>query len=102
VGRDGALREYSGQELVASGSAIVIEGRNTLRFVPLHRAVRNRCAAAVRALIEGGADPEAPNSSGSTPMLLATQNTGRAGSGTAEAKAQQLMILRLLEEHGAT
>ncbi len=27
---------------------------------PLHRAVRNRCAAAVRALLEGGADPAAP------------------------------------------
>jgi ankyrin repeat protein len=68
---------------------------------PLHRAVRNRCAAAVRALIGGGADPRAPNKSGSTPMLLATQNTGRGGSGSSEAKAQQQEILRLLEEHGA-
>ena len=38
---------------------------------PLHRAVRNRCAAAVRALVDGGADPRAPNGNGSTPMLLA-------------------------------
>jgi hypothetical protein len=68
---------------------------------PLHRAVRNRCAAAVRALIDGGADPRALNKSGSTPMLLATQNTGRGGSGSAEAKAQQQEILRLLEERGA-
>ena len=66
---------------------------------PLHR-VRNRCAAAVRALIDGGA-PRAPNKSGSTPMLLATQNTGRGGSGSSEAKAQQQEILRLLEEHGS-
>ena len=69
---------------------------------PLHRAVRNRCSAAVRALIDGGADPRAPNRNGSTPLLLATQNTGRGGSGSAEAKAQQKEIFRLLVEHGAT
>lgn len=68
---------------------------------PLHRAVRNRCAAAVAALIDGGADPRFPNKSGSTPMLLATGTTGRGGSGSADAKAQQQEILRLLEEHGA-
>ncbi len=69
---------------------------------PLHRTVRNRCAAAARALIDSGANPQAPNRSGSTPMLLAIQNTGRSGSGSAEAKAQQEEILRLLKEHGAT
>jgi hypothetical protein len=73
-----------------------------LGVAPLHRAVRNRCSAAVRALIDGGADPRAPNRNGSTPLLLATQNTGRGGSGSAEAKAQQKEILRLLMEHGAT
>lgn len=69
---------------------------------PLHRAVRNRCADAVKALIDGGADPCAPNGNGSTPMLLATQNTGKSGSGSTEAKAQQSRILRLLEKYGAT
>jgi len=69
---------------------------------PLHRAVRNRCALAVRALIEGGADPRAPNRNGSTPMLLATLNTGKSGSGSPGAKEQQREILRILEEHGAT
>jgi hypothetical protein len=69
---------------------------------PLHRAVRNRCAAAVRALIDGGADPRIPNRNGSTPLLLATQNSGRGGSGSPEAKAQQEEILRLLMEHGVT
>jgi ankyrin repeat protein len=64
--------------------------------------VRNRCAAAVKALLDGGADPQAPNKNGSTPMLLASQNTGRGGSGSAEAKAQQKEILCLLTEHGAT
>ncbi len=65
---------------------------------PLHRAVRNRSAAAVKALIDGGADPRAPNRSGSTPLLLAIQSTGKSGSGSIEAKAQQSEILRLLEE----
>jgi hypothetical protein len=64
----------------------------------LHRAVRTRCAAAVRALLESGADPARKNKNGSTPMLLAIQNTGRGGSGSPEAKSQQQEILRLLEQ----
>lgn len=68
---------------------------------PLHRAVRNRCAAAVRALLEGGADPRRPNRSGSTPMRLARLTTGRGGSGSEAAKAEQREIVRLLSEHGA-
>lgn len=62
----------------------------------LHRAVRNRCAAAVRALLEGGADADRPNGKGSTPMMLATQQSGRGGSGSPEAKVQQAEICRLL------
>ncbi|HTG20925.1 MAG TPA: ankyrin repeat domain-containing protein [Reyranella sp.] len=69
---------------------------------PLHRAVRTRCAAAVEALLQGGADVSARNKSGSTPLLLARQKTGRGGSGSAEARAQQEEILRLLQAHGAT
>lgn len=67
---------------------------------PLHRAVRTRCATAVRALLAGGAEAQRKNKRGSTPMLLATQNTGRGGSGSPEAKAQQKEIVRLLENHG--
>jgi len=67
---------------------------------PLHRAVRTRCAAAVQALIEAGADVLAKNKSGATPLRLARQNTGRGGSGSTEAKAQQLEILRLLGDFG--
>lgn len=66
--------------------------------MPLHRAVRSRCAAAVEALLAGGADARAKNKSGSSPMRLATRNTGRGGSGSPEAKAQQIEIVRLLEE----
>lgn len=64
----------------------------------LHVAVRTRRAAAVRALLEHGADPARPNGNGSTPMLLAKLNTGRGGSGSPEAKAQQEEIVRVLQE----
>ena len=64
---------------------------------PLHRAVRNRCADAVRTLLDGGADARLRNKSGSTPMQLATRTTGRGGSGSPEAKEQQKEILRLLK-----
>jgi hypothetical protein len=68
---------------------------------PLHRAVRNRCASAVRALIEGGADVRRPNESGSTALQLAHWTTGRNGSGSSIAKAEQKVIVRLLLENGA-
>lgn len=64
---------------------------------PLHRAVRTRCAAAVAALLEGGANASLKNASGSTPMLLATLTTGRGGSGSSQAKAEQAKIVALLE-----
>jgi hypothetical protein len=67
---------------------------------PLHRAVRNRCAAAVSALLEVGADPKASNGSGSTAMQLARWTTGRGGSGSADARAQQGEILGLLQASG--
>jgi hypothetical protein len=66
---------------------------------PLHRAVRTRCAAAVRALLFGGADPRLANKSSSTPLHLANQTTGRGGSGSPEAKAEQVEIVALLEEN---
>jgi ankyrin repeat protein len=69
---------------------------------PLHRAIRTRCADAVRALLNGGADPRLPNGSGSSPAQLAAVTSGRGGSGSDDAKAQQLVILDLLQRHGAT
>ncbi|HTL35067.1 MAG TPA: ankyrin repeat domain-containing protein, partial [Kofleriaceae bacterium] len=63
---------------------------------PLHRAVRNRCAAAVKALLDRGADPHRKNGSGSTPAQLAVLTTGRPGTGAPEAKAQQAEIVQLL------
>jgi ankyrin repeat protein len=67
---------------------------------PLHRAVRTRCAAAVAALLAAGADAARRNKAGSTPLRLAELTTGRGGSGSPEAKAQQQEILRLFERHG--
>jgi hypothetical protein len=64
---------------------------------PLHRAVRNRCAAAVEALLDVGADREAINGSGSTAMQLARWTTGRGGTGSADARTQQQEILRFLQ-----
>jgi ankyrin repeat protein len=68
---------------------------------PLHRAVRTRSAAAVRALLDGGANPRQPNKAGSMPLHLAVQTTGRGGSGSRDAREQQLGIVRLLLERGA-
>jgi len=65
---------------------------------PLHRAVRTRSAEAVRTLLTHGANPALKNKSGSTPMVLAIHNTGRSGSGSPEAKAQQQEIIRLLDQ----
>ncbi len=69
---------------------------------PLHRAIRTRCAAAVSALLDGGADAGRPNGHGSTPWQLATWTTGRGGSGSPEARAQQQLIMDELQSRGVT
>src|SRR5262249_5847037 len=53
---------------------------------PLHKAVRTRCSAAVKALLDRGADAGRTTDGGSTALLLATLNTGRGGSGSPAAK----------------
>lgn len=67
---------------------------------PLHRAVRRRGAAAVKALLDGGADANLKNGNGSTPLFLAGRTTGAGGSGSAEARAEQAEIVRLLRARG--
>src|SRR5690348_9571622 len=74
-------------EAGADPNAVDMDG-----VTPLHRAVRTRCAAAVAALLEGGADARRRNDSGSTPLRLARLTTGRPGSGSPAAKAQQQEI----------
>ncbi len=64
---------------------------------PLHRAVRNRCSAAVEALLEVGADPCLRNDRGSTASDLVLWTTGRGGTASEEAKTEQRIIAELLE-----
>jgi ankyrin repeat protein len=68
---------------------------------PLHRAVRSRSSAVVRALVDNGADPFLMNKSGSTPLHLAVQNTGKSNSGSDAAKEEQHRIILLLLGYGA-
>jgi ankyrin repeat protein len=68
---------------------------------PLHRAVRTRCADAVRTLLANGANPHLKNASGSTSLHLAVQNTGRGGTGSRASRQQQQEIILLLLKHGA-
>jgi hypothetical protein len=80
-------------EAGADPNAIDMDG-----VAPLHRAVRTRSAEAVRTLLAHGADPALKNKSGSTPMVLAIHNTGRGGTGSPEAKAQQQEIALILTQ----
>jgi hypothetical protein len=68
----------------------------------LHRAVRTRCAAAVKYLLGAGADPTMKNRPGSTPFHLAVQNTGRGGSGEPAAIEAQAEIIRTFLARGVS
>lgn len=83
--------------LIEAGADVNAADRSGV--APLHRAIRTRCAAAVKALLDGGADSRKRNGNGSTPMSLAQGTTGRGGSGSPAAKAQQAEIIRLLQDH---
>ncbi len=80
--------------LIAAGANP--NARDKSDTTPLHKAVRTRCAAAVEALMSGGADTALATRRGSTPARLAELTTGRGGSGSAEAKAEQAAILKQL------
>jgi hypothetical protein len=77
--------------LIDHGADIHLQDMNGA--TPLHRAVRTRCAAAVKFLLDAGSNPTTPNKPGSTPFHLAVQNTGRGGSGAAEAIQAQREII---------
>jgi ankyrin repeat protein len=77
--------------LLAAGADVNAQDKNGA--APLHRAVRTRCAAAVRFLLKAGANPTLRNKPGSTAFHLAVQNTGRGGSGTHKARAAQREII---------
>jgi hypothetical protein len=80
--------------LIAAGADPNVRDKSGV--APLHRAVRTRCAAAVRALLAGGAGASLPNKSGSTPLDLARRTTGRGGSGSPAARAEQQAIIEML------
>ena len=80
--------------LLAAGAdpnAVTKEGAT-----PLHRAVRTRSAAAVAELLQGGADPGLRTGRGSTAARLAEVTSGKGGSGSPAARAQQAEIQALL------
>jgi hypothetical protein len=77
--------------LLAAGARVNAQDKNGA--TALHRAVRTRCAAAVRFLLQAGGNPTLRNKPGSTAFHLAVQNTGRGGSGTDKARAAQREII---------
>ena len=83
------------QALINRGARIDLQDKNGA--TALHRAVRTRCAGAVRYLLKAGSDPKIKNKPGSTPFHLAVQNTGRGGSGhDAAINGQREIILEFL------
>jgi hypothetical protein len=79
------------QCLLDAGAHVNIQDKNGA--TPLHRAVRTRCAAAVRCLFRAGSDPCLKNKFGSTSFHLAGHNTGRGGTGAAVAVEAQRAII---------
>jgi hypothetical protein len=86
--------------LVKAGADIHAQDKNGA--TPLHRAVRTRCAAAVKWLLDAGSDPALKNKPGSTPFHLAVQNTGRGGSGADASKTAQREIIREFLSRGVS
>lgn len=86
------------QLLVGAGSDPNLPDRQGA--TPLHRAVRARSPAAVKALLAAGSDPNrAKGRSGSRPLHLATQSTGAGG--TRNTEPEQLAIVGQLLDAGA-
>jgi Ankyrin repeats (3 copies)/Ankyrin repeat len=79
-----------------------IHARDKNGATPLHRAVRTRCADAVKSLLNAGGDVTLQNKPGSTSFHLAVQNTGRGGSGAGKAKAAQREIIEAFLERGVS
>jgi hypothetical protein len=84
--------------LLQAGADVHAQDKNGA--TPLHRAVRTRCAGAVKAFLDAGSDPTIRSKPGSTSFHLAVQNTGRGGSGAEKAKAAQREIILAFLERG--
>lgn len=84
--------------LLRAGADLHAQDKNGA--TPLHRAVRTRCAGAVKAFLNAGADATLRNKPGSTSFHLAVQNTGRGGSGAEKAKTAQREIIQAFLKWG--
>ena len=97
---DGKRQVATIRLLLDAGADIHAQDKNGA--TALHRAVRTRCADAVKALLDAGANAKVRNKPGSTPFHLAVQNTGHGGSGADKAKAAQHEIIQTFLEHGVS
>lgn len=55
--------------LLASGADVHLAARNSMQVQPLHAAIAGRCVDAVAALLDRGADPNARQQAGYTPLM---------------------------------
>ena len=98
--RRGTQNSKNTQSTCSSRPGQNINAQDKNGVTPLHRAVRTRCAAAVKCLLAAGCDPIMRNDSGSTPFHLAVQNTGRGGTGEEQAIAAQRQIIETFLSKG--
>jgi ankyrin repeat protein len=97
AGADGfqplGLACYFGHEevarfLIGAGAGVTLASKNTMQVQPIHAATARRSVSIVRLLLENGADPDAQQQMGYTPMDSAMQNGDHE-------------IIELLKAHGA-
>src|SRR5262249_42443158 len=81
---------------------ITANGVNLNGATPLALAAEINNLPAVKALVEGGADPLIPTDAGTTPLILAAGGgTDTAGTRSTEERATAVKTAQYLVEHGA-
>lgn len=96
-----AERQIAMIRLLLEAGAI-IDGSDKNGATPLHHAVRNRCAVAVKCLLAAGADVTLKSKSGSTPFHVAVQSLDRRETNVERAKAAQREIIEAFLECGVS
>jgi hypothetical protein len=84
---------------MSEGRTMSQSGSSDAVLLKLARAIAAGETEAVLRLLTEMPSLARRNNGGSTPLKLARLTTGRGGSGSVEAKAQQREILRLLAPH---